>query len=227
MRFKYPMNNSDFSPLEGETLTGALRWRYATKQFDASKKLSDEQWSALQESLHLAASSFGLQPWKFIVVTDETKKAALVPDAWGQSQVADCSHLVVIAAKKTMTPEDVDTLLQATAQQRDMEASSLEGYRGMMVGTLSARTPEFIADWNARQCYVPLGSLLTAAALMQVDACPMEGLVPEKFDAQLGLTGSDYTSVVMCALGFRSEDDKYAHLAKVRYEAGDVFEFIG
>ena len=221
------MNNSDFSPVSGETVSSALQWRYATKQFDASKKLSDEQWQTLQQSLHLAASSFGLQPWKFVVVTDAAKKAALVPDAWGQQQVADCSHLVVIAAKKTMTEADVDKLMEANAQARGADATSLDGYKGMIVGTLSARTPEFIADWNARQCYVALGFLLEAAALMQIDACPMEGLVPEKFDQQLGLTDSDYTSVVMCALGTRAADDKYADLAKVRYDVSDVFEFVG
>lgn len=221
------MNNSDFSPLSGDTILCALNWRYATKEFDSTQKLTDEQWSVLQESLHLAASSFGLQPWKFIVITDAAKKEALVPDAWGQRQVADCSHLVVICAKKTMTAPDVDKLMEATAAARGAEATSLEGYKGMIVGTLSARTLEQIADWNVRQCYVPLGFLLEAAALMQVDACPMEGLVPEKFDEQLGLTDSDYTSVVMCALGFRTADDKYAALAKVRYETSDIFEFIG
>ena len=176
------MNNSDFSPVDGETILRTLQWRYATKQFDASKKLTDEQWNVLQNSLHLAASSFGLQPWKFVVITDPAKKAALVPDAWGQSQVADCSHLLVIAAKKTMSVEDVDKLMQATAQARGAEATSLDGYKGMIVGGLSARTPEQIAAWNARQCYIALGFLLQSAALMQVDACPMEGLVPEKFD---------------------------------------------
>ena len=221
------MNNPDFSPVGDQTILSALNWRYATKKFDASKKLTDEQWSALQNSLHLAASSFGLQPWKFIVITDQDKKQALVPDAWGQSQVADCSHLVVIAAKKTMTEADADKLMRATAQARGAEASSLDGYKGMIVGTLSARTPEFIAAWNARQCYVALGFLLEAAALMQVDACPMEGFVPEKFDEQLGLTDSDYTSVVMCALGVRADDDKYADGTKVRYDVSDVFEFIG
>ncbi len=221
------MNNSEFSPVSGETIDGALNWRYATKQFDSSKQLTDEQWSVLQNSLHLAASSFGLQPWKFVVISDPDKKAALVPDAWGQSQVADCSHLVVIAAKKTMSVEDVDKLMQATAAARGADATSLDGYKGMIVGGLSARTPEWIAAWNARQCYIPLGFLLQSAALMQIDACPMEGLVPEKFDEQLGLTDSDYTSVVMCALGFRADDDKYADLAKVRYETSDVFEFIG
>ena len=221
------MNNSDFSPVSGATIEGALQWRYATKQFDSSKRLSDEQWSVLQTSLHLAASSFGLQPWKFIVITDQDKKAALVPDAWGQSQVADCSHLVVIAAKKTISVADVDKLMSVTAQMRGAEATSLDGYKGMIVGGLSARTPEEIAAWNARQCYVPLGFLLQAAALMQIDACPMEGLVPEKFDQQLGLTGSDYTSVVMCALGTRAADDKYAELAKVRYPENEIFEFIG
>ena len=221
------MNTTQFSPVSGETITSALNWRYATKQFDATQKLADEQWSALQDSLHLAASSFGLQPWKFIVITDQAKKEALVPDAWGQSQVADCSHLVVIAAKKTMTADDADKLMQATAQARGAEATSLDGYKGMIVGTLSARTPEFTAAWNARQCYVALGFLLESAALMQIDACPMEGFVPEKFDDHLGLTDSDYTSVVMCALGTRSPDDKYADGAKVRYDVSDVFEFIG
>ena len=221
------MNNSDFSSVSGETILSALNWRYATKKFDSTKKLTGEQWNVLQEALRLAASSYGLQPWKFVVVSDAAKKEALVPDAWGQSQVADCSHLVVICAKKTMHENDVDKLMAATAEQRGADATSLDGYKGMIVGGLSARTPEWIAAWNARQCYVPLGFLLEAAALMQIDACPMEGLVPEKFDEQLGLTGSDYTATVMCALGFRADDDKYADLAKVRYDISDVFEFIG
>lgn len=221
------MNTQTQAPVSGETISDALNWRYATKRFDPTKKLSDEQWNVLKESLHLAASSFGLQPWKFIVVTDAAKKAALRADAWDQSQASDCSHLVVVCSKKNMTEPDVDHLMQATAQMRGAEATSLDGYKGMILGSLSARTPEFVAAWNARQCYVALGFLLEAAALLKVDACPMEGFMPEKFDAALGLSDSDYTATVLCALGFRSDEDKYGDLAKVRYPENEVFEFIG
>lgn len=133
----------------------------------------------------------------------------------------------MICAKETMAEPDVERLMHAAARQRGVEATSLEGYKSMIVGSLSARSPEWIAAWNARQCYIALGFLLEAAALMKVDACPMEGFVPEKFDEQLGLTGSDYTATVMCALGFRAGDDKYAELAKVRYPVSETFEFIG
>ena len=221
------MNTLTEAPVSAAAISEALHWRYATKKFDPTKKLSDEQWDVLQRALHLAASSFGLQPWKFVVVSDDAKKAALRADAWDQQQVEACSHLVVICAKKHMTEADVDRLMQATAQARGAQASSLDGYKGMIVGSLSARTPEWIAAWNARQCYIALGFLLEAAALLRVDACPMEGFVPEKFDEQLGLSDSDYTATAICALGFRAAADKYGDLAKVRYPESEVFEFVG
>ena len=121
------------TPVSGETITEALHWRYAVKEFDASKKLSDEQWKVLQQSLLLSASSFGLQPWKFVVVIDDAKKRALRADAWDQGQVEACSHLVVVCAKKNLTEADVDRLMEATAEQRGAQTTSLEGYKGMIL----------------------------------------------------------------------------------------------
>lgn len=220
-------DNTSFAPVSGDTIVDSLHWRYAVKQFDASRKIADADWQTFEDTLHLAPSSYGLQPWKFLVVTDQSVKESLIPHAWGQHMVADCSHLVVVCGKKTMTEADVDRLMAATAEARGVESTSLDGYKGMILGSLQSRTSEFIHAWNARQCYLALGVLLSSAALMQIDACPMEGFVPEQFDELLGLTNSDFTATVICALGYRAESDKYAHLAKVRYDKADVFQYIG
>lgn len=216
------MSNTN-QPISNDQLISNLNWRYATKKFDTSRKISAEDWAALEEAIHLSASSYGLQPWKFVVVTDPEVLAKLVPAAYGQPQVGQASHLVVFTIKKDFSVADVDALISRTAEVRGIPADSLQAYRDMMAGTVSAKSEAELAAWNARQTYIALGTLLTSAAMLGIDACPMEGFLPGEFDAILGLEEKGLSSVVICPLGYRDATDPYADLAKVRMPKEEVF----
>jgi len=207
------------------TLLARLNWRYATKKFDPARKIPTATWVALEQALVLSPSSYGLQPYRFLVITDPKLRETLKPLAWGQPQVTEASHLVVFARKTTMTEADVTKFVNLTTDARSMPRGSLQSYYDMMVGDLvkgprNAR----VGEWAARQTYIALGNLLTAAALLGIDACPMEGLDPAKFDEVLGLPARGYSTVCACALGYRAADDKYATAKKVRYPAGELIE---
>lgn len=213
------------STISGEGLLKQLNWRYATKKFDPLKKIPAADWAVLEEALILTPSSYGLQPWKFIVVKDPALKAKLRPASWNQSQVEDCSHLVVFAAKQDISEADVDRFVARIAEVRGASVESLAGYRGFMVGDLvSGPRHAVIQEWAARQTYIAMGNLLTSAALLGVDACPFEGIEPAKYDEILGLNGSGYATVAACPLGYRAADDKYASAPKVRFEAKDLID---
>ena len=212
-------------PTGPDTLLQALRWRYATKVFDASRRIDGPTWDALEQALVLTASSYGLQPWKFLVITDPAIRAELRPHSWNQSQITDCSHLVVLLSKRTINPADADRLIEATATTRSLETAALAGYRQMIqVDLIEGPRSRIIEEWADRQVYIALGNLLSSAAVLGVDTCAIEGFSPAEYDRILQLDGSDYRSCVVCACGHRSADDKYASLAKVRYSATDLIE---
>lgn len=201
-----------------------LRWRYATKMFDSGKKVSDELWDQVEESLVLTPSSFGLQPWKFIVVTDQAVKEQLVEHSWNQAQVADCSHLVVLTALQNLNEADIERFIVDTHEKRGGELVALNPYKDMMNGFVAAMSEEEVNAWAKNQVYIALGQLMTTAAMLDLDACPMEGIVPAKYDEVLGLEGGRYATVLACPVGYRSEEDKHSGLAKVRYSRAEVLE---
>ena len=214
------MNNG-----KGQQLLTALHWRYATKVFDPAKKIPPDVWQTLEQALVLSPSSYGLQPYRFLVIQDPAKRAALLPHSWGQRQVVDASHFVVFAARTRMTEADVDKLIARTTDVRKIPAESLNFYRDMMLGDLVKGPRSRIAhEWATRQAYIALGNLMTCAAVLGVDACPMEGFVPSEYDRLLGLENSGYASVVCCALGYRAANDKYASLPKVRFELQELVQ---
>ena len=213
------------STIPGESLLQQLNWRYATKKFDATKKISAADWAVLEEALILTASSYGLQPWKFIIVTDPALKAKLRYASWNQSQVEDCSHLVVFAAKQDITETDLDRFIARTAEVRGSTVESLAGYKGFMMGDLvKGARHAVIHEWAARQTYIAMGNLLTSAALLGIDACPFEGIEPAKYDEILGLKGTGYATVSACPVGYRADDDKYASAPKVRFAAKELID---
>jgi len=215
--------SASFTPLGGDAVLQALNWRYATKVFDATRKLSPEQWQILEQALVLTPSSYGLQPWRFVNVADSSVREQLKAVSWNQAQVVDASHLVVLAARETVTVDDVTVLMKTTAQTRKVLEITLEPYRQMiMFDLVNGARSKMAFEWAARQCYIALGNLMTSAAMLGVDTCPMEGLDPSAYDRILGLGGTGYRTVVACALGFRSAEDKYARLPKVRYPAEEV-----
>jgi len=196
-------------------LIDQLKWRYATKQFDPSKKIDAATWSTIEESLVLTPSSFGLQPWKFIVITSAELKAQLLPHSWHQAQVTDCSHFVVLCAKETVSHEDIDAFLESIVATRGGSIEDLKGYGDMMRGFTDRMDADAKLAWAKNQVYIALGQLMTTAAMLGVDACPMEGIIPAEYDKLIQEDG--YVTTVACALGYRSDEDKYATAEKVRY----------
>jgi nitroreductase len=217
-------NMTTISP---SNLLAQLQWRYATKQFDPNRKIPSDVWSALEQSLVLTPSSFGLQPWKFIVVTDPAMKQSLLSASWNQSQVTDCSHHVVFAARKATDEKEVDRFLQSISAARGVDVASLAGYRGMMTGFMAnAAKGGWLHEWAIRQTYIAIGQFMASCAVVGVDACPMEGIAPDQYDKLLGLEGGEFATAVACAVGYRSSADKYATLAKVRYPASEVIKHV-
>lgn len=209
--------------LRPEKLIESLEWRYATKKFDAAKKIDAKTWSMLEKALVLTPSSYGLQPWKFIVVQDQGIKDQLRAFSWNQSQVSDCSHHVVFAIKEKMDEEHISHFIEQTAKVRGMDPASLDGYKKMMMGDLvNGARSKVITEWAARQAYIALGNFMTAAAIVGVDTCPLEGIDPVKYDEILGLTGTGWKVVCACPAGFRASDDKYANAKKVRFDSSEV-----
>lgn len=200
----------------------ALNWRYATKEFDSSKKISDADLNTLVESLRLSPSSFGLQPWKFVLVEDQEKREALLPKSWNQKQVVDASHLFVLCRYEKFTDEDVDRFINDTATKRGQKPEEVEGYSNMIKGFLSRQDEATHIQWMNLQVYIALGFLMETAALLNIDACPMEGFSKPDYDEILGLPAKGLRSSVVCPVGYRAESDKYASLQKIRYDQSDV-----
>lgn len=211
------------NPISAAQLLDRLNWRYATKQFDPARKISAEDWSALEEALRLSPSSGGLQPWKFIVVNDPAVREKLVPASFGQTQVVDASHFVVFAVKTDFGVADVDAHIARTAEVRGVSVESLAPFRGMLVGGIvDAMDPPARRAWAGRQAGIALGNLLTSAALLGIDACPMEGFLPPQYDEILDLSAQGLAAVAVCALGYRAATDAYATLPKVRFPKESV-----
>ena len=213
--------------LSPATVTEALSWRYATKKFDPARRIPEDTWAALKQALILAPSSYGLQPWKFIIVADPAVRERLAGLSWGQRQPVDCSHYVVFAIRKDFNESDVDRFIDRTVEVRGGTREGLKGYRDMMTGKVNgARKTGTLDVWTSRQLYIALGQFMTAAALLGVDTCPMEGLDPAGYDDVLGLAAQGLGTVVACAAGYRAADDKYASLKKVRFNASDVIATV-
>jgi len=211
--------------LTPKELIEKLNWRYAVKKFDNTKKIPVDVWNSLEESLVLTPSSYGLQPWRFLVIEDLTLKQKLMPHTWNQTQVVDCSHYVVFACKKKMDEAHIQKFIARTAELRNMPEANLAGYKKMMIGDLvEGQRASEITSWAARQAYIALGNFMTSAALLGVDTCPIEGLIPAQYDEVLGLDKDGYATVCACAAGYRSSEDKYAKAQKVRFPKEDVIK---
>ena len=208
-------------------LLSALQWRYATKKFDSTKKIPAEEWKALEQSLVLAPSSYGLQPWKFIVVQNPEVREKLKAASWNQTQVTDASHLVVLASKEKITEEDVQEFMKLNSTVRGVAVENLKGYQDIIMGDLvKGPRSAIIGSWAQRQAYIAMGFVMEAAAMLKVDTCPLEGLDPTAYDQILDLQGTGYKTVAAVALGYRHGEDGYAMAKKVRYPAEKIIQYI-
>jgi nitroreductase len=223
------------TPISESQLLSALNWRYATKKFDPVRKIPAATWSTLEQALVLSPSSFGLQPWKFIVVDDPAVRQKLAAASWGQTQPVDASHLTVFTVRQDLGEEQVDRHIARIAEVRGGTATaargvtveSLAALKGMMMGSLAGAKKDGTLDsWQARQVYIALGQFMVAAAVLGIDTCPMEGIVPAQYDEILGLVGTGWTTLCVCPAGYRDAGDKYASAAKVRFPVSEVVKHV-
>lgn len=213
------------NPVSPEQLVARMEWRYATKAFDPHRTIPEPTWDALERSLVLTASSFGLQPWHFLVLTDRALREQLVPHAWGQRQVAECSHFLVLCHRRDTGQPEIDRLIARIQEVRGTPPERLSGLRKMMTDTLvSGPFRPVINEWAVRQVYIALGNFMTSAALLGVDTCPMEGFDAGRFDEILELPSRGLSAAVCCAAGYRLETDRYATLPKVRHPRSELIE---
>lgn len=218
------MTKPDLTP---EQILEALNWRYATKKYNPDKKIPDDVWKALEQSLVLAPSSFGMQPWKFFVVRNSDLRQQLIEHSFNQDKVAEASHLVVLAIKKDIGADDVPHYIDRVSEVRNVPKDKLEGLSDLIRGYLNEPPFPLQPDkWSAKQVYLALGFFLHSAAMLGVDTCAMEGFVPAKYDEILGLLEQGYSAVVLCTAGYRDEGDDAAYQAKVRFPTEEVVGYI-
>lgn len=208
------------------TVKDALLWRYATKLFDSEATISPEDLQDLTDSLVYAPSSFGLQPWHFLVVSHPDLRAKLKPVSWNQPQITDCSHLFVLCARTSMDAAYIERYAAHRAESRTTDSSKTDAYTQMMISNVLGKSEVERADWMQRQVYIALGFLLSACMNKGIDSCPMEGFDKEKYDEILRLKEQGLTAVVACPVGYRSKEDAAASLPKVRWPASDVVEYL-
>jgi nitroreductase / dihydropteridine reductase len=203
-----------------------LNWRYATKKFDPTKKVSEQELNELLEVARFSPSSFGLQPWKFLVLTDPQTRNKIKPLAWNQPQITDSSFLVIFCSLASIDERFVKKFVKSISTVRGIPVASLAEYEKMMVDFVKGHDQAWLSNWMKRQVYIALGMLLSECARREIDACPMEGFDPAKIDEALGLAKENLNSVVMCAVGYRAPSDEFATFKKVRFEPSEVIRRI-
>lgn len=208
-----------------ETLQEALFWRYAVKKFNPNKKIPRELWSQIIECGRLAPSSFGLQPWKFILVQNMDLRKTLTPITQGQSQVVDCSHYLVLCYMSSLSREHIAKHVSRVAEVRSIDRANLQKFEeGILQSLIEGPRNKTIEAWAQRQTYIAMGFLLESAALLGVDACPIEGLRPSEYDQILSLQQTPWQTLAAIAFGYRHPDDKYQSLKKVRFALEDILD---
>jgi nitroreductase len=198
-------------------------WRYATKKFDTTKKVSAEDLATLKEAIRLSASSYGLQPYKVLIIENPELRAQLQPAAWGQAQIVDASHLLVFANVTDFGDEQIDSYINNVAVTRGLPTDALQGYSDFMKSKISTLPLENRNVWTSKQTYIALSNLLNAAAELNIDVTPMEGFEPAKFNEILGLDKLGLNAAVVATIGYRHEEDDTQHYAKVRKSNDDLF----
>lgn len=207
-----------------KTAIESLNWRYATKVFDASKNISDQDLQTILEAGRLAPSSFGIEAWKFLVIENPEIRTQLRAVAWDQAKVTDASRLILLCRRTDVKENIANELMERTAKAQNKTLDDLSGYHQMVQGAIEARG-EGAAAWVAAQTYIALGMMIETASMLEIDNCPMEGFDRAKTDEILGLKEKNLASVSMLALGYRGNDPQ-AQLAKVRRPLEEVAEFV-
>ncbi|MBW1295523.1 NAD(P)H-dependent oxidoreductase [Aquimarina litoralis] len=203
-----------------------LEWRYATKKFDSEKKISNSDLESIKTAISLAATSYGLQAYKVLIIEDPEIRKKLQPESWGQSQIVDASQLVVFCNYTKVDEKVIDDYLKLKADIQELNFDDLKGYGDFMKSKLTELPDDVVKAWTAKQTYIGLGNLLAACAELKIDACPMEGFEPEGYDNILNLSEKGLSAAVIATIGYRSEEDMTQHSKKVRKPMDELFETI-
>ncbi|WP_396164990.1 NAD(P)H-dependent oxidoreductase [Flavobacterium sp.] len=201
-------------------------WRYATKKFNSEKKISNSDLEILKEAIQLSSSSYGLQPYKVLIIENKEIRKQLQPASWGQSQITDASHLLVFASVTNVDAEYITHYAENMAKTRNIPFDSVKGYADFMIGNIASLTPEKQIIWAQKQAYLALGNLLNAAAELKIDVTPMEGFLPEQYNEILGLKEKGLHATLVATIGYRHDEDETQHYAKVRKPITELFETI-
>jgi len=200
----------------------SLEWRYATKKFDSSKKLTTAQIETLKNAFNLTATSYGLQPIRLVIVTNQALKESLVEHSFHQRQVADASHLLVICIQEEITKKDINASFDQQLEERKLEEKSIAAFRNYLLDTFEKMSTEDQQDIGKLNAYIALGNLLTVCAVEKIDACPMEGFNPAKYDEILSLKEHQLKSVLALPVGFRDQEDFMQNMVKVRKSLNQI-----
>lgn len=200
----------------------SLKWRYATKKFDPERIIPLQKIEILKEAFNLTATSFGLQPLKLVIVHDKEKQKELIKYSWDQPQVYEASHLLVFAIEKTVDSSYIKNYFERVKQVRETPDSVLNPFMESLIESFAAMSDADIQTWAAKQAYLAMGNLLTVCAIEKIDACPMEGFIPEKYDEVMGLDKHNLSAALVMPIGYRAGDDMFSGFKKVRKELGDA-----
>ncbi|MFC4220063.1 NAD(P)H-dependent oxidoreductase [Flagellimonas marina] len=201
-----------------------LQWRYATKKFDPSQKINQDDLEKLKKAVQLSVSSYGLQLYKVLVISDEKIREKLLPFSWGQSQVTEASHLFVFCNYTEHKEEDVDAYITSTSKIQGTPLEKLEGYGDFIKKSLSRMNPSQWLVWSEKQTYLALSNLLTACAELKIDACPMEGFDQQDYNRILDLEDRGLNVSIIASIGYRSKNDHSQFRQKVRKPIQEIFE---
>lgn len=200
----------------------SLEWRYAVKKFDDTKILSENQINTLKQAFNLTATSYGLQPVKMVVIQNKELQSKLVEHSWNQEQIIQASHLLVLCIPKKYGTEDVESYFKLVKKIRNTPDEVLNPFKEGLLKNIEGKTDDELYQRNKRQAYIAMGNLLTVCAIEKIDACPMEGFIPEKYDEILDLDKHNLQSVLAIPVGFRAENDYMKDLKKVRKQLSEV-----
>lgn len=203
-----------------------LKWRYATKKFDASKKVSQEKIDYLKEAVQLAASSFGLQPYKVLEIKNNTLKLELKPFSRNQSQITDSSHLFVFCNYVKVTDADIEKVMQLKSEIAGLPREKVAEYGKFVKGKVRNKSEAELLDWTARQTYIALANAMNACAELHLDCTPIEGFEPEGYNEKLGLAEKGLNACVLLAVGYRHAEDRAQGVTKVRKPIEAIFEDV-
>jgi len=198
-------------------------WRYATKKFDATKKISNNDFETLKKAISLSASSYGLQPYQVFIIENPELRAQLQPASWGQTQIVDASHLLVFANIVDLSEKQIDDYITNMSQTRGLNIENLKPYSDFMKSKIMTLPLDSKSNWSSKQTYLALGNLLNAAAELKIDVTPMEGFEPAKYNEILGLNALGLNASLVAAVGYRHEEDATQHYTKVRKPNEELF----